>query len=293
MSDRSPLFIHALELLIQSMELFRQAHERKYTFIVIHLAEAVELILQDRLIDAGQSIYESGKTMPLNGLKVMDLLKKEHVKLPERPLLEFLLEDRNTLYHRFGHPELKAVYRYLDDVTGFLKRFLRDEYQVELADILSELGQTGDDLQLFGVLEGQGNLMAFLNALFELSPESALAQAFNFVEAKFGELAFLQATYIDPRAKKSFLRSAQRNPEFLRLLDGLTQEHFLTRDLVNQLDLLRAARNYALYREDADAPPPDWEKAFLIAKGVLTGLDNALENKYAASSDAEEHAEID
>ena len=54
MSDSSPLFISSAELLIHSVELFRQVDERKYKFIILHLANAVELILQDRLIDAGK-----------------------------------------------------------------------------------------------------------------------------------------------------------------------------------------------------------------------------------------------
>ncbi len=235
------------------MELFRQGQERKYPFIVLHLANAVELLLQDRLVDAGQSIYETTKPVPLPVLKIFDLLKKERIKIPERPFLEFLIEDSNAIHHRFERPELKTVYRYFDGVTGFIKRFLHDEYGLELADVLAEFGQTTEDIQLFGVLEGQGNIIAFLDALFELSPESATLQAFNFVEAKFVELSFLQATYFDPRAKKSFLRASQQSEEFTQLLEKLIQDKFLTRKLISRIDVLRSARNAAIF-QPLDAP---------------------------------------
>jgi len=280
------------------MGLFRQAHERKYPFIVLHLANAVELLLQDRLIDAGQSIYETNKPVPLPVLKILDLLKKERIKIPERPFLEFLLEDSNTIQHRFERPELKTVYRYIDGVTGFIKRFLHDEYGLELADVLSEFGQTPDDIQLFGVLEGQGNVMAFLDTLFELSPESAILQAFNFVEAKFVELSFLQSAYFDPRVKKSFMRASQRSEEFTQLLEKLVQEKYLTQKLAMRIDVLRSARNAAVFQYVDSPNSPDWDEALNIAKKLIVGLDKALESQYAAESEAEtlpivEHQELD
>ncbi len=294
MSDRSPLFIHAAELLIHVVELFRQNDERKYPFMVIHLAECVELLLQDRLIDAGQSIYEGAKSSLLSVTKVLDLLKKERVKIPERPLIDFLIEDRTTIFHRFEHPELKTVYRYIDEVTAFAKRFLQDEYGVELADILAELGQSEEDLQIFGVLEGQGNVLAFLDTLFAISPESATLQGFAFVEEKFVELSFLQSGYLDPRAKKSFLRASQRSVEFTQLLEQLVKDKFFTNALVNQIDTLRVARNYAIYHNTGihdtrvQMESPDWGQALKIAKTLIVGLNSAIESQYDA--DAEGHS---
>lgn len=289
MSDRSPLFMHAIELLIHSVELFQQANERKYVFIVLHLANTVELLLQDRLLDAGHSIYEINKPVALNVFKVLELLKKERVKIPERPFIDLLIEDRDTIQHRFERPELKTIYRYIDDVTGFVKRFLREEFTLDLGDVLRELGQTEENLQLFGVLEGQGNVLAFLDKLFALSPGAAIVQAFNFVEGKFMELSFLQATYFDPRVKESFLRTSHKSAEFTQLLETLVEEKFLTRKVVNQLDQLRSARNYAVYHDAESLNPPDWANALAIAKEVMIGLDNAIESHYASEAEIETH----
>jgi len=291
MSDSSPLFISAAELLIHSVELFRQVDERKYKFIVLHLANAVELILQDRLIDAGKSIYESTKPVTISIWKALDTLDKLRVKIPERPVIDLLIEDRNTAQHRLGYPELKTVYYYLDEVTAFFKRFLHEEYGVELADILQELNVSAGDLQLLGVLEGQRNETAFLEKLFDLSPESAILQAFKFVEGKFSELFFIQEGYLELKTRKPFLLAPQRSSDFEQLLDGLVKGGFLTRKLISSLDILRTARNYAVYRDSSDDGAPDWAEALNIAKNVLNRLNKAIETGY--SVDVEEASPAD
>jgi hypothetical protein len=287
MSDRSPLFINAAELLIHAVELFRQVNERKYRFIILHLASAVELILQDRLIDAGESVYESGKPVAINIGKALEALKKLHVKIPERPVIELLSEDRETIHHRLGAPELKTVYYYIDTVAAFFKRFLREEYGVELSDVLNELELPESDLQLLGILEGQRNEIAFLEKLFELSPDSAILQAFKFVEGKFGELFFIQQGYLELKIRKPFLLTSQKNPDFERLLEGLIEARFLPRKLINKLDLLRKARNFAVYHNIANgAEQPAWAEALEVAKGVITGLNRAIEAGYTIESAA-------
>lgn len=285
MSDSSPLFISAAELLIHSVELFRQVDERKYKFIILHLANAVELILQDRLIDAGKSIYESTKPVTISIWKALDTVDKLRIKIPERPVIDLLIEDRNTIQHRLGYPELKTVYSYLDTVIAFFKRFLREEYGVELAEILQEMKVPQGDLQLFGVLEGQRNESAFLEKLFELSPESAILQAFKFIESKFSELSFIQEGYLELKTRKPVLLAPQRSPDFEQLLDSLVEGKFLSRKLVKQLDVLRAARNYAVYHTASGDDAPDWAEALAIAKNILAGLNKAIESGYSVEVD--------
>jgi hypothetical protein len=286
MSDRSPFFISAAELLAHAVELFRQIDERKYKFIILHLANAVELILQDRLIDAGQSIYEPGKPVTISIWKVLEALGKIRVKLPERPMIDLLIEDRGTVQHRLGYPELKTVYGFLDDVTAFFKRFLREEYGVELVSVLNGLNVPEEDLQLLGVLEGQKNEIALLEKLFELSPESSILQAFTFVESKLSELFFIQQGYLELKTRRPFLLAAQRSPELERLLEGLVEDGFLPQELVDRLEVLRTARNFAAYHDTTRRRKhPDWIEALDIAKDVLTGLNHAIEVGYGADTE--------
>lgn len=277
MSNQSPLFISAAEVLMHSIELFRQADERTYKIIVLHTANVAELLLQDRLIDAGESIYETGKNSRISIWKVLETLRKLRLHLPERSLLEGLFEDRESIQYRPGTPALKTVYYYLDAVTAFFKRFARDEYGIELADVLRELGIAEGNLQLLGVLEGEGNEFAFLEALFELSPEAAVIQAFKFLEGKFTELLFMQQGYYDLKTKKPLLLSHQPAPEFEHLLESLIERRFVTRKVSGQLAALRTARNYAVYRPAPTLNSPDWGEMLAIAKKIMTGLHKALQ----------------
>jgi len=76
MTDKSPLFISANELLAHSIELYTQGNERKYKFVILHLANAVELILKDRIIDIGKSIYREKKMIQLEFGRLLQSLKK-------------------------------------------------------------------------------------------------------------------------------------------------------------------------------------------------------------------------
>ena len=66
MSDKSPLFVSASELLAHAIELYFEGMERKYKFVILHLANAIELILKDRIIDSGSSIYKSSSTTTIS-----------------------------------------------------------------------------------------------------------------------------------------------------------------------------------------------------------------------------------
>jgi hypothetical protein len=45
MSDKSPLFVSTSELLAHAIELYFEGIERNYKFVILHLANAIELIL--------------------------------------------------------------------------------------------------------------------------------------------------------------------------------------------------------------------------------------------------------
>ena len=50
MSDKSPLFASAMELIAHATELYTHEKPRKDKFIILHLANSIELILKDRLV---------------------------------------------------------------------------------------------------------------------------------------------------------------------------------------------------------------------------------------------------
>jgi hypothetical protein len=90
MSDKSPLFVSSLELIAHSAEIFAQKNGKKYKFIILHMANAVELILKDLMIDHGISIYEGKTTKTVGIWECIDTLKKQGISFPEFPVTNCL-----------------------------------------------------------------------------------------------------------------------------------------------------------------------------------------------------------
>jgi hypothetical protein len=76
MSDKSPLFVSAMDLIAHATELYTLEKPRKYKFVILHLANSIELILKDRLVDKGVSIYLPKMTQTLGIWEALDQLDK-------------------------------------------------------------------------------------------------------------------------------------------------------------------------------------------------------------------------
>lgn len=280
MSDDSPLFVSAIELLAHSTELYTQGNERKYKFAILHLANAVELILKDRLIDKGVSIYIPKKSQTIRIWDSFDRLEKAGIKIPERPVLELLIDDRNTIQHRFGFPNAQTVYFYLGQVVAFFKRFLDEEYGVALADALKPY-LSEEDLAILRLAEEEDEY-APLDKLFSLSPESAVLQAYNLLESRLIELMGVDLT----SRRQAF--TFWRDRDFPHLLDDLVTDEFISADTARGFDFLHQMRNRAAHTAhfEGDEYSPDWAEALRIAKEFLLGLDSAIEDDYFSKRQA-------
>lgn len=185
MQPKSPLFISSIELLAHSTELFRNDNDKKYKFIILHLANALELILKDKLVASGVTIYISNSNKTIGIWDCMKELGKLNIQIPERAFLELLIDDRNSIQHRFGFPNKEAVYYYLSGIISFFKRFLKDEFAIELKE---ELAVYLDIAQLeFLGLEGSEILQ--LDKLKKFSIDLAIIQAFGFLQNEFDSLS--------------------------------------------------------------------------------------------------------
>lgn len=273
MSDKSPLFVSAVELLAHGTELYSQGNERKYKFVILHLANSVELILKDRLVDKGVSIYLQRKPQTIGIWEAFDELQKVAVNIPERPVLELLIDDRNTIQHRFGFPNAETVFYYLEQTVAFFKRFFTEEYNVDIAEVL-KLHLSDDDLALIGLAKKKDDMYASLEKLFELSPESAVLQAFNAIDQKYIELTGMPHSYSG--RPLMFYQS----PDFRHLLHTMELEGFLAPDSEINFKFLREMRNRAAhaahFQNDLDSP--DWAKALKVAKDFISGMDKAAQS---------------
>jgi uncharacterized protein YutE (UPF0331/DUF86 family) len=277
MSDKSPLFVSAMELIAHATELYTLEKPRKYKFVILHLANSIELILKDRLVDKGVSIYLPKMTQTLGIWEALDQLDKAGIRVPERPVIELLIDDRNTLQHRFGFPDAQTVYFYLEQVVTFFKRFLKEEYSLDLAEVL-KVHLSKADLEILGLAEDKAGEESALDKLFALSPVSAVLQAFNLIEARF-----LQLLELKPSEHGRPVIPWQ-HPDFPHLLDDLVTEGYITVETARKFDLLRQMRNraaHAAHFESAESSA-NWAEAIAVAKDLLSGLDRALREDFAA-----------
>ncbi len=268
MSDDSPLFISSLELIAHATELFAEEDSRKYKFVILHLANAIELILKDCVIDQGTSIYVGKSTKTIGVWDCVDKLKGHGINIPEMPVIELLIDDRNNIQHRFGHPNVKTVYYYISKVVKFLQRFLDDHYKVQLSEALKP-HLSEEHLKLLGLVVDQYD---YLDKLAGISIEAGVVQAFNVVEQQLRELLG------DSVHGSSSL--IWRNKNVTLLLEDLERMDYLSKDGAKLFGVLREARNYAAHSAEAKTSTIKWETAFNIAKGLISGLQKAKRADY-------------
>jgi hypothetical protein len=278
MSDRSPLFVSALELIAHATELYAQKRPRNYKFAILHLANAIELILKDRLIDGGISIYKPKTSYTLDIWTVFEELDKIGIKIAKRPTIELLVDDRNTIQHRYGFPNAESVYYHLEEVVDFFKIFLDEQYGVDLAEALKP-HLSKEHLALLGLLEDE---LAYLDKLMKLSPEAAIVQAFGDIERAANEL-------IDTSALANYgVRSVVTARLAIQQLEGAG---FLPNGSATLFDALRMMSNTVAHSGVSDSSDRNWVKVLQIAKDLYTGIRKAREAGYSNSSQSSNSSE--
>lgn len=257
MSDKSPLFVSALELLAHATELYASGHSKKFKFVILHLANSIELILKDCLVDHGISIYKNPKdTITIWG--AFEELDKLGISIPEKPIIELLIDDRNTIQHRFGFPNAESVFYYLEQVVEFFNRFLDELYKVKLAEALTQ-HLSKENLALIGLVQDD---YSHLRKLFQLSPEAAIVQAYTMVESKFRDLVqidrFKNATH--PMLLSDYMLV-------------LIEQGRVNPDLAKSLDRFRYVRNLSAHGSANQISNAEFEEVLHTAIMVLKALD--------------------
>ncbi|MBI5565154.1 MAG: hypothetical protein HY870_09670 [Chloroflexi bacterium] len=267
MSDKSPLFVSALELLAHATELYASGRPRNYKFVILHLANAVELIAKDCLIDHGVSIYKNpNETITIWG--GFSELAKLGIVIPQKPVIELLIDDRNTIQHRFGFPNAEAVFYYLEEVVAFFTRFLNEQYKVDLAEAL-EKHLSADNLALLGLVKDN---FSHFKKLMQISPEAAIQQVFASVEKEIDQILFA-----------GDLQARRRIPPFssgmgVKFLRELANKGYLSEDIAVKFKSLQNVRNQAAHGAPIDDSNVNWESELDTAIQILSAIDKAKRN---------------
>lgn len=198
MGDGSPLFHSALDLLAHACEHYVSNQERDRRLAVLHLANAVELLLKDRLIDLGISIFENPKqTKSIN--QVFKDLQDQKVLIPHKNVLELLIDERNNIQHRFSSSDSITVKYYFDNTLKFFDEFMNAAFGLEIKEYLVQL--LNSDVLSFVYPESESSKDVLLQAkrVSRVHPSSSVVTAWMEIEKKVDELR----TVLEKETKKT------------------------------------------------------------------------------------------
>lgn len=181
MAIESPLFQSSMELLGHSITHFNGTSELDRKLVILHLSNAVELLLKDMVLDGGDSIYKNPKeTITIHGC--VESLNARKIVIPYINKLELLIDERNALQHRFGSPnELTAIF-YMNVTLDFFRSVLKQHYGQEFDEILTQFTDE-KDLIAFRMREPSNDSeLENLKKLGRLHPLGALLSAIAYLE---------------------------------------------------------------------------------------------------------------
>jgi hypothetical protein len=133
----SPLLRSAFEVLEHGLWHFlRSSTTTDMKFALLHVDQAIELILKERVRSSGNSIYKNPKeTITIWGAYEI-IENKLKCAIPEKPDLELLHEERNSIQHKYANPSPDDAAFHIERAMRFLDRFVRDELKLELGDYI-------------------------------------------------------------------------------------------------------------------------------------------------------------
>jgi hypothetical protein len=136
-SSLSPLLRSAFEVLEHGLwHYLRSNTTTDMKFALLHIDQAVELLLKEKVRIEGHSIYRNPKeTITIWG--AYDILEnKVNCKIKEKPDLELLHEERNNIQHKYSNPTPDDAAFHVEKAMKFINRFVSKELKLDLADFI-------------------------------------------------------------------------------------------------------------------------------------------------------------
>lgn len=208
MAIESPLFQSAMELLGHSITHYNGKKELDRKLLILHLANAVELILKDLVLDSGESIYKGPKeTITIQGC--IKVLQDKSISLPLLNKIELLVDERNALQHRFGSPnELTSIF-YMNIAERFFREVLKKYYSQEYDEIIVQFSDESDLLEYKLSDPSNDQELDKLKDLAKIHPLGALLSAWTYLEKE-----------VEVFAEETGIKFLQRRPATTDLVNG-------------------------------------------------------------------------
>ncbi len=136
MDEISPLVRSSLDSLFHALEHNKLDSERDRRFTILHLDQAVELILKEKVKVIGKTIYKKDKTS-ISLYETKDILEKHTppILISEWPNIDDLHQLRNDVEHMGRTPSTSENKFYADRTEKFMKRFCKDELDLDISQV--------------------------------------------------------------------------------------------------------------------------------------------------------------
>lgn len=170
-----------MELLGHSITHFNGTSELDRKLVILHLSNAIELLLKDMVLDSGDSIYKNPKeTITIHGC--IEALSAKKLTIPYLNKLELLIDERNALQHRFGSPnELTAIF-YMTVVQEFFRAVLKEHYGQDFDELIPQFAESNDLVALKMREPSNDSELENLKKLGKVHPLGALLSAIAYLE---------------------------------------------------------------------------------------------------------------
>jgi hypothetical protein len=134
-ANLSPLLRSAFEVLNHGLwHFFRSNTAPDMKFALMHVDQAIELMLKECVRASGKSIYKNPKeTITIWGAYEI-LLDELHIMIPEKPNLELLHEERNNIQHKYANPSPDDAAFHIEKAMGFIRRFVKDQLKLDIKE---------------------------------------------------------------------------------------------------------------------------------------------------------------
>lgn len=136
----SPLLRSAFEVLNHGLwHFFRSNTTADMKFALLHVDQAVELLLKEAVRAGGKSIYKNPKET-VSIWRAYEILNDElHIIIPEKPDLELLHEERNSIQHKYANPSPEDAGFHIEKAMQFIRRFTKEELKIDLKLFVSSV----------------------------------------------------------------------------------------------------------------------------------------------------------
>ena len=134
----SPLVRSAFEVLEHGLHHYlRSATTKDMKFAILHVDQAIELMLKERVRMAGKTIYKPGGKETISIHTAYETLIKDlTIAIPERNNLELLHEERNNIQHKYANPSAEDAAFHIGHAMKFIHRFVKDELKLDIKEFI-------------------------------------------------------------------------------------------------------------------------------------------------------------